>query len=103
MLIRLISGLYLINLAAFSVGLIDPARQAAAPAQPGDLKPFTVAVVDKNTRKPVTEFYYDAYYLAPGPGTAWTDDWHHVETPSGKHSSSRLRRRVPRDRQNRGP
>ncbi len=83
MLIRLISGLYLINIAAFSVGLIDPALQAPAPAQPGNLKPFTVAVVDKETRKPVTEFDYDASYFAPGPVAARKSEWHHVETPSG--------------------
>ena len=83
MLIRLISGLFLLSLSAFAVGLIDPAAQTPAPAKPGDLKPFTVAVVDKKTRKPVTEFYYDAIYRVPGPNTAWKSEWHRIESPSG--------------------
>ncbi len=83
MLIRLICGLILLNLSAEFVELTDPAPQAPAPAKPDDLKPFTIAVVDKQTRKPVSEFYYDAFYIAAGPGTARKSEWHHVESPSG--------------------
>ncbi len=83
MLFRVTTSLMLLNLAGVASGQTDPQRQERLVARTSELKPFTVSLVNQKTRKPITKFWYDAAYRAPGQIPAWKTDWKHVESPSG--------------------
>jgi hypothetical protein len=52
---------------------------------PGDdLRPITVAVIDRDSGAPVTEFSYQTWYDAPGPKSPFNGDvWKRVESATG--------------------
>ena len=62
-------------------GRPDPPREGLRDA--ASLKPVTVAVVDAETGKPVTEFSYVAGFIAPGQRSPLRDEWREVVSPSG--------------------
>ncbi|MFI5458726.1 MAG: hypothetical protein ACHRXM_25130 [Isosphaerales bacterium] len=83
MLIRLISLAVLVSLPAVSGGQTNSPREGPPPAPATDLKPFTIAVVDLKTGKPVTEFSYQFGYITPGRVSPVKKDWQPVQSPSG--------------------
>jgi hypothetical protein len=61
----------------------SPRRSATQPAAV-DLKPVTVAVVDRDSGEPVKAFTYQAYYDAPGRASRRVDDgWTRVASATG--------------------
>ncbi len=50
------------------------------PGNATDFKPFTVAVVDRKSGKPVTEFSYVVGYKAPGRVNPRKKEWHPIES-----------------------
>ena len=61
----------------------DPPRSGSRTSTCADLKPVTVAVVDFETGKPVTDFSYLVGFWAPGGTSPMKEDWQHVESASG--------------------
>ena len=94
----LVSPEILLSLITALAGL---AAQTPEPAAV-DLKPITVAMVDRDSGAPVTDFTYQASYDSPGGATAPNGDvWTQVKSPAGTFeiqrgpragSSSRRRR-----------
>jgi hypothetical protein len=58
MLMRLVLLTVVVILPAVSPGQTDSSRDGPPAATAGDLKLFTVAVIDSKTGKPVTGFFY---------------------------------------------
>jgi hypothetical protein len=62
----------------------DPPREGSPPAAAVDLKPVTVAVVDRDSGAPVRSFTYQAWYDAPGRKSPQNgDEWTQVVSSAG--------------------
>ena len=61
----------------------DPAREEPPRAASAELKPLTVAVVDRETGTPVTEFSYVFAFVAPGQVGPASPQWKPVESRTG--------------------
>lgn len=72
-----------VSLVSVIAAVLGPVAQTPRP-EAVDLKPITVAVVDRDSGAPVTEFTYQAWYDAPGrPDLPNGDAWTSAKSPAG--------------------
>jgi hypothetical protein len=78
-----VSLMTLSGLTASLSGPADAPRDDAPPAAAADLKPVTVAVVDRGSNAPATAFTAYFRYDAPVRVSPENENWTPVESPSG--------------------